>query len=87
MLKSLVSEKVTFAAASGKKLTAIVVKYTDQVLRAEVQYGLPNGVQKEHLRGILEGFPRLKPWVLEMERVHGQKRSPPAHARPRQTPR
>ena len=56
----LVSEKVTFAAASGKKLTAIVVKSTDQVFRAEVQYNLPHGVHKEHLRSILGSFPPLK---------------------------
>ena len=34
-----------FAAASGRKLTAIVVKYADHVFRAEFQYNLPHGVQ------------------------------------------
>ena len=60
MSTSLVSEKVTLAASSGKKLSAIVVKSTDQVFRAKVQYNLPHGVQKEHLRSILGIFPSLK---------------------------
>ena len=60
MSTSLVSEKVTFAAASGKILTAIVVQSMDQVFRAEVQYDLPHGVQKEHLRSILGIPPPLK---------------------------
>ena len=60
MSTSLVSEKVTFAAASGKKLTAIVVKSTDKVFRAEVQWDLPHGGKKEHLRNILGMFPPLK---------------------------
>ena len=53
MSTSLVSEEVTFAASSGKKLSAVVVNSTDQVFRAEVQYDLPHGVQNEHLRSIL----------------------------------
>ena len=53
MSTSLVSEIVTFAAASGKKKTAIVVTYKDQLLRAGVQYDLPHGSRKEHLRSIL----------------------------------
>ena len=53
MSTSLASEKMIFAAASGKKLTAIVVKYTDQVFRDEVQYDLPHEVANKHLRSIL----------------------------------
>ena len=48
--------KLTFAASSGKKPSAMVVKSTDQVFRAGVQYDLPHGVQEEHLRSIL-GIP------------------------------
>ena len=60
MSTSFVSEKVTFAASSGKKLSAIVVKSTDQVFRAEVQYDLPHWVQEEHLRSILGILSPLK---------------------------
>ena len=36
-----------------------MVKYTDQVSRAGFQDNLPHGVQKEHFRSILGGFPPL----------------------------
>ena len=54
-----VSGKVTFAASSGKKLTAEVVKSTDQVSRTEVQYDVPHVRKEEHLRSILGIFPPL----------------------------